>query len=105
MTDREFRFGVVAGKAASGAEWAATARRAEGLGYDTLLVPDTLNTFAPFAALAAAAAVTTTLRIGTYVLSAPNRSPGLVAWEAETLQQLSGGRFELGIGGGRPGAE
>jgi probable F420-dependent oxidoreductase len=101
----DFRFGVVAGKAPSGAEWAGTARRAEELGYDTLLIPDTLNTFAPFPALAAAAAVTGTLRLGTYVLSAPNRPPGLVAWEAETLQQLSGGRFELGLGGGRPGAE
>jgi len=99
-----FRFGVVAGKAPTGAEWAATARRAEELGYDTLLIPDTLHTFAPFPALAAAAAVTRTLRVGTYVLSAPNRSPGLVAWETETLQQLSDGRFELGIGGGRPDA-
>ena len=105
MTEREFRFGVVAGKAPSGAEWAATARRAEQLGYDTLLIPDTVHTFAPFAALAAAAAVTRALRLGTYVLSAPNRPPGLVAWESETLQQLSDGRFELGVGGGRPGAE
>jgi alkanesulfonate monooxygenase SsuD/methylene tetrahydromethanopterin reductase-like flavin-dependent oxidoreductase (luciferase family) len=105
MTEREFRFGVVAGKTASGAEWAATARRAEELGYDTLLVPDTLHTFAPFPALAAAAAATTTLRVGSYVLSAPNRPPGLVAWETETLQQLSDGRFELGLGAGRPGAE
>lgn len=105
MTEREFRFGVVAAKASSGAEWAATARRAEELGYDTLLIPDTVHTYAPFAALAAAAAVTTTLRVGTYVLSAPNRTPGLMAYEAETLQQLSDGRFEFGIGGGRPGAE
>jgi probable F420-dependent oxidoreductase len=105
MTQRAFRFGIVAAKAPTGAEWAATARRAEELGYDTLLVPDTVHTFAPFAALAAAAAVTSTLRLGTYVLSAPNRSPGLVAWEVETLQQLSDGRFEFGIGGGRPGAE
>jgi probable F420-dependent oxidoreductase len=105
MTEREFRFGVVAANAPSGAAWAATARRAEELGYHTLLIPDTRNTFAPSAALGAAAAVTRTLRIGTYVLSAPNRTPGLVAWEAETLQQLSDGRFELGIGGGRPGAE
>lgn len=105
MTEREFRFGVVAGRAPTGADWAATARRAEELGYDTLLVPDTLQTFTPFAALAAASAVTTTLRLGTYVLSAPNRTPALVAWETETLQQLSGGRFELGIGGGRPAAE
>lgn len=100
-----FRFGVVAGLARTGAEWTATARRAEELGYDTLLVPDTLHTLSPFAALAAAAASTSTLRVGTYVLSAPNRSPGLVAWETRSLQLLSGGRFELGIGGGRPGAE
>ncbi|NMO53259.1 LLM class flavin-dependent oxidoreductase [Actinoplanes sp. TBRC 11911] len=100
-----FRFAVVAGRASSGAEWTATARRAEELGYDTLLTPDTLNTYAPFPALAAAAAVTTRLRVGTYVLSAPNRPPGLVAYETESLQQLSDGRFELGIGGGRPGAE
>jgi probable F420-dependent oxidoreductase len=105
MTEREFRFGVVAGKAPSGVEWAATARRAEELGYDTLLIPDTLHTYAPFPALAAAAAATTTLRVGTYVLSAPNRTPELMAYETETLQQLSDGRFEFGIGGGRPGAE
>jgi probable F420-dependent oxidoreductase len=105
MTERDFRFGVVAGSAASGARWAATARRAEDLGYDTLLVPDTVHTYAPFAALAAAAAVTERLRVGTYVLSAPNRAPGLVAWEADSLGKLSDGRFELGLGGGRPGAE
>jgi alkanesulfonate monooxygenase SsuD/methylene tetrahydromethanopterin reductase-like flavin-dependent oxidoreductase (luciferase family) len=105
MTDRAFRFGVVAGQARTGAEWVATARRVEELGYDILLIPDTRFTLAPFPALAAAAAVTTTLHIGTYVLSAPNRSPALVAWEAATLQTLSDGRFELGIGGGRPGGE
>jgi probable F420-dependent oxidoreductase len=105
MTEREFRFGVVAGRASSGAGWAALARRAEELGYDTLLVPDTVHTLAPFPALAAAAAATTTLHVGTYVLSVPNRTPGLVAWETESLQLLSDGRFELGLGGGRPGAE
>jgi len=100
-----FRFGVVAATARTGAEWTGTARRAEELGYDILLVPDTLHTLSPFAALAAAAASTSRLRVGTYVLSAPNRTPGLVAWETRTLQLLSGGRFELGIGGGRPGAD
>lgn len=105
MTDREFRFGVVAATAPNGAEWAATARKAEDLGYDILLVPDTRGTLSPFAALAAAAASTRRLRLGSYVLSVPNRSPGLVAWETETLQTLSDGRFELGLGGGRPGAE
>jgi alkanesulfonate monooxygenase SsuD/methylene tetrahydromethanopterin reductase-like flavin-dependent oxidoreductase (luciferase family) len=105
MSEREFRFGVVAGQAPTGAAWTDTARRAEALGFDILLIPDTLHTLAPFPALAAAATATSTLKIGTYVLSAPNRAPGLVAWETQTLQLLSGGRFELGIGGGRPGAE
>jgi alkanesulfonate monooxygenase SsuD/methylene tetrahydromethanopterin reductase-like flavin-dependent oxidoreductase (luciferase family) len=100
-----FRFGVVAATARTGAEWVSIAQRAEQLGYDSLLVPDTVQTLSPFAALAAAAASTSTLRLGTYVLSAPNRAPGQVAWEARSLQLLSGGRFELGIGGGRPGAE
>jgi alkanesulfonate monooxygenase SsuD/methylene tetrahydromethanopterin reductase-like flavin-dependent oxidoreductase (luciferase family) len=105
MSERAFRFGMVAATAATGAAWADTARRAEDLGFDTLLVPDTLHTLAPFPAVAAAAASTSTLRVGTYVLSAPNRSAALVAWEAQTLQLLSDGRFELGIGGGRPGAD
>jgi probable F420-dependent oxidoreductase len=105
MSERAFRFGIVAATAASGAEWVATAKRAEELGYDTLLVPDTLHTLAPFPALAAAAASTRTLRVGTYVLSAPNRSPALVAWESKSLHLLTDGRFELGLGGGRPGAD
>ena len=105
MTDRAFRFGVVAATADTGTAWAATARHAEQLGFDTLLVPDTLHTLAPFPAVVAAATSTTTLRAGTYVLSAPNRSPALVAWETRTAQLLTGGRFELGLGGGRPGAE
>lgn len=105
MTERTFRFGVVTGLARTSEEWTATARRAEDLGYDTLLLPDTLNTLAPFPALASAAAATRTLHVGTYVLSAPNRNPGLVAWEAQTLRFLTGGRFELGIGAGRPAAD
>ncbi|TMR21406.1 LLM class flavin-dependent oxidoreductase [Nonomuraea turkmeniaca] len=102
MTDHLFRFGTVAGHAP---DWAGLARRAEDLGYATLLVPDTLGTFSPFAACAAAAAVTTTLRVGTYVLSVANRTPRAMAWETATLQALTGGRFELGLGAGRPDAE
>jgi probable F420-dependent oxidoreductase len=105
MDQRAFRFGVVTGMARTGDEWTAGARRAEDLGYDTLLMPDTIHTPAPMPALATAAAVTRSLHVGTYVLSVPNRSPGLVAWETETLQMLTGGRFELGLGGGRPGAD
>lgn len=103
--DRPFRFGIVAAAARGGAEWSALARRVEGLGYATLLCPDTAGTLAPFAALAAAAAVTDTLRLGTYVLAAPLRTPAAVAWEAASLDRLSDGRLELGLGAGRPDSE
>jgi probable F420-dependent oxidoreductase len=102
---QQFRFGVVTG-ARSGEEWLAKARRIESLGFDVLLVPDTLQfTLAPFQALAAAAAVTRRLRLGTYVLANDYRHPVMLAKEAATLDFLSGGRFELGIGAGRPAAE
>jgi probable F420-dependent oxidoreductase len=103
---RPFRFGVVAAAAQSGQEWASKARRVESLGYTTLVVPDGLNyTLAPLPALAAAAGATRSLRIGTYVLVNDFRHPVLLAKEAATLDLLSGGRFELGIGAGRPDAE
>ncbi len=103
--NRRFRFGAVAGFARTAGEWAATARRVEELGFCTLLCPDTVGTLAPFAALTAAAAATSTLRLGTYVLASPLRSPGTVAWETASLDLLSGGRFDLGLGAGRPAAE
>jgi alkanesulfonate monooxygenase SsuD/methylene tetrahydromethanopterin reductase-like flavin-dependent oxidoreductase (luciferase family) len=99
------RFGVVAGRPASGAAWAAAARRVEDLGYDLLLVPDTMSTPSPFPALAAAAAVTTRVRVGSWVLASPLRTAGAVVRESSALQQLSDGRFELGIGTGRFDAE
>jgi probable F420-dependent oxidoreductase len=104
MFDRRFRFGVVAGYAPTAQAWVAIARRAEQLGYATFLTPDTCGTFAPLPALAAVAIATGSLRVGTYVLCAPNRTPGAVAWESASLDALSGGRFELGLGAGRPGA-
>src|SRR5579859_7382692 len=102
---RRFRFGAVAGFGRSGQEWAANARHIEQLGFSTLLCPDGTGTFAPFQALSAAAAVTRTLRLGTYVLASPLRRPGEVAWESASLDVLSEGRFELGLGAGRPDAE
>ena len=71
-----------------------------------LLVRDHFETgpfgpqFAPFSALAAAAAATTRLHVGTMVLSNDYRHPVLVAHEAATLHAISGGRFELGLGAG-----
>jgi probable F420-dependent oxidoreductase len=104
MSDHAFRFGVTAAAVGAVSEWTAVARRAEDLGYATLLVPDTTHTPAPFPALAAAAAATATLRVGTWVLCDPLRNPRQLSWEAASLQTLCGGRFELGIGAGRPDA-
>ena len=103
--ERRFRFGAVAGFGRTGQEWAATARHIEQLGFSTLLCPDGTGTLAPFQALSVAAAATSTLRLGSYVLAAPLRTPGEVAWETASLDVLSGGRFELGLGAGRPAAE
>jgi probable F420-dependent oxidoreductase len=103
--ERRFRFGAVAGFGRTGQQWAVTARHLEQLGFSTLLCPDGTGTFAPFQALSAAAAATSTLRLGSYVLAAPLRTPGEVAWETASLDVLSGGRFELGLGAGRPAAE
>jgi alkanesulfonate monooxygenase SsuD/methylene tetrahydromethanopterin reductase-like flavin-dependent oxidoreductase (luciferase family) len=102
MTDRPFRFGVVAVPQGTGDQWRATARRVEELGYDTLLMPDGLQLPSPVAALPIAAAVTTRLRVGTFVMASPLRAPRLAAWEAHSLSTLLDGRFELGIGTGRP---
>ncbi|MFH8251064.1 LLM class flavin-dependent oxidoreductase [Microbacterium sp. B2969] len=102
---RPFRFGAVMSVRGSAREWGESARELEALGYSTLLVPDTLWTPSPFLVLAAAASATTTLRLGTWVLSAPLRRPAEVVRETKTLQSLSEGRFELGIGAGRPGGE
>src|SRR4051794_2597642 len=102
--DGRFRFGVVSAHARDGDDWAAQARRVEELGFDCLLVPDTARTLAPLIAAAVAGSATSRLRVGSFVLAAPLRPAGMVAWEAATLQQLTGGRFELGLGTGRPQA-
>jgi probable F420-dependent oxidoreductase len=101
-TTRPFRFGVVGTPQGPPGQWIATARRVEGLGYSTLLMPDGLQLLAPFPSLAVAATVTTTLRVGTFVLASPLRPARSAAWEAHSLSELTGGRFELGIGTGRP---
>ncbi len=99
---RAFRFGLVAAYAPSRSAWVSIARRAEELGYATLLMPDrtTGGTLAPIPALAVAAAVTSSLRVGSYVFCNGYRHPVLLAREAATLDLLSDGRFELGLGTG-----
>jgi probable F420-dependent oxidoreductase len=103
---RPFRFGVSVFTAKDAADWASKARRAEELGYDMLLAPDHLReALAPFPALTAAATATERLRVGTYVLNNDFRHPAIVAREAASLDAVSGGRFELGIGAGHMQSE
>src|SRR5256714_11919134 len=85
----------------SAEHWREIARRAEALGYDTLLMPDHISDqLAPIPALAAAASATTTLRIGSFVFDNDYRTPVMLAKEATTLDLLSDGRLEFGIGAG-----
>src|SRR3954468_5610461 len=99
------RFGVVATPRGDAAAWSAEVRAFEAAGWDAVLVPDTLWTPSPFPTLAAAAVATTTLRMRTWVVAAPLRTPGALVREVAALQLLSAGRFELGIGPGRPDAK
>lgn len=106
MSHHPFRFGVINEQMKEPAAWFDHVRRIEQLGYATLLlrdhfVPDFFgDQYAPLPALMAAASVTTTLRLGTMVIDNDYRHPVLLAKEAATLDVLSGGRFELGIGAG-----
>ena len=97
------RFGVMA-TPQNADQWIATARQVERLGFSTLVMPDGMQLPSPLPALAIAAGATTRLRVGTFVLAAPLRAPGLAAWDAHSLSMLSGYRFDLGIGTGRPDA-
>ncbi|HET7038172.1 MAG TPA: TIGR03621 family F420-dependent LLM class oxidoreductase [Thermomicrobiaceae bacterium] len=108
---RPFRFGVLAESARTRHELLETARQAEALGYDTLLLRDHFieepfgHQLAPIAALTAVACATSTLRVGSLVLANDYRHPALLAKEAATLDLLSEGRFELGLGAGFSQAE
>ena len=96
-----FRFGIQCKGPADAVGWPALARKVEDLGWSTLTVSDHLDDqLAPMPAAMAAAAATTSLRVGTMVLANDYRHPVMVAKEAATLDRLSGGRFELGIGAG-----
>jgi len=96
-----FRFGLQAPGAPDRAAWSALARRCEDLGYSVLSVADHLrDQFATTPALMAAADATTTLRIGSIVYCNDLHHPAVLAKEAATLDLLSDGRLELGIGAG-----
>ena len=102
---RAFRFGIVAPFLSDLATWREQVRRIADHGYSTVLMPDFPQLQpAPAPALAVAATVAD-VRVGTWVYAAPLRAPWLTAWEAHSLTLLTQGRFEMGIGVGRPGIE
>ena len=101
MSKHKFRFGVQTASIASDEASREKARKIEDLGYSTLMIPDHFREqFAPLPAMMAAAAATTTLRVGGLVLDNDYKHPVVLAKELATLDVLSGGRLELGIGAG-----
>ncbi|QFG22263.1 TIGR03621 family F420-dependent LLM class oxidoreductase [Actinomadura sp. WMMB 499] len=116
---RPFRFAVQTTTAASARQWRDLARKVEDLGYSTLFLADHYigpgpvsdRTFlrpqhlAPLAAIAAAAAWTTTLRVGCRVFCVDYHVPAALAKEAATIDLLSGGRLEIGVGAGTNAGE
>ncbi len=114
MTPRPFRFAVQSFSAGSASEWRERARRAEELGYSALHLADhflgpgpaikaaqhPIQELAAVPAMAAAAAATDRLRIGCRVFCNDYRHPVMLAKEAATLDLLSDGRLELGLGAG-----
>ena len=98
---RGFRFGVQVSKETSARGWAELARRAEGAGYDVFTMPDHLtDQLAPIPALMAAADATTKLRIGALVFDNDYKHPVVLAKELATMDLLSDGRVEIGLGAG-----
>ncbi|MCU1453170.1 MAG: Luciferase [Acidimicrobiales bacterium] len=98
---RRFRFGLQLHKAADAAEWQALARKAEDLGYGTVLMPDHFgDQLAPIPALMAAADATSAIRVGCLVHDNDYKHPVVLAKELATIDVLSGGRLEIGVGAG-----
>ncbi|MEJ7563004.1 MAG: TIGR03621 family F420-dependent LLM class oxidoreductase [Ilumatobacteraceae bacterium] len=105
MSERPFRVGLQL-RASDPAEAAEEAQRAEELGFDIVLVADHVGSdHSPLLMLAAAAHATQRVRLGTYVLNCCLHHPVMLARDVVTLDHLSGGRVELGLGAGHTPAE
>lgn len=105
-TSRTFRLAMQMTSMPTGAAWLDLARRFEDDGYDTISMPDHLGPqFAPVPALAAVASVTSRVKLSMFVLANDFRNPAVLAKEITTLDVLSNGRVELGLGAGWNAAE
>src|SRR2546426_11333612 len=102
---RSFRFGVVAPLRTNLPAWRDQVRRIADSGFSTLLMPDVQQWQPAPGPTLAVAATLADLRVGTWVYASPLRTPWSLAWEAHSLSVLTEGRFEMGIGTGRPGIE
>src|SRR4051812_34991044 len=99
--DRRFRFAVDGQATFPNPTFSDTAREIEALGYSTLFVPDHFDEgLGPIAAMATAAAATTTLNVGALVFDCDFRHPAVLARELATIDLLSEGRLEVGLGAG-----
>ncbi len=98
---RPFRFLADVGSILSGPELAAYARRAEDMGYDTLVLPDHLiKQLSPVVTMATVAAATSTLRVAAFVLNNDLRHPAVLAQDLASIDVLSDGRLDVAIGAG-----
>jgi probable F420-dependent oxidoreductase len=96
-----FRFGVQLSNASSGASWREMARTVEDLGYSTLFLPDHFgDQFGTLVALTVAAEATTEMKVGSLVFGNDYRHPIVLAKEVATLDLMSEGRVEFGLGAG-----
>jgi len=102
---RSFRFGVVAPLRTDLPAWRDQVRRIADSGFSTLLMRDVQPWQPAPGPTLAVAATFADLRVGTWVYASPLRTPWSMAWEAHSLSVLTEGRFEMGIGTGRPGIE
>jgi probable F420-dependent oxidoreductase len=102
VVKRPFRFGLQVPGAATGAAFLDTARRAEASGFDVISMPDHIGNpmWSVWPGLAAIAAVTSTIRLCPFVIDNDFRNPAILAAEAATVDVISNGRVDLGLGAG-----